>query len=423
VDFNAYAIWVPAAKLRLLDRDSTEPEPGRRGSYSLVRMPDSVDFLSNNVVESLRLGVVPDFAIKEWTVGREEEFLQVRDWLNDEGEGTLLVEGKYGSGKTHMLRHLAQLALEENRGVSLIRVDPGEENSSFPYRFFVSVMRNLRIPYGRGVSDIRTVFRETVLNNETTSIDDHVFLGPFARAIRKGKDSEADWLGFMGERGGSSLFPSSYDFTTVANIICNLLSAISHFLVEELDVGGFLLLVDEVETAEVRRYPYHWKRTLNFFRGLSMVANDEEELDEEVERNRTGTRVGQTTGLVYSGHYPGVGYCYRVPTFLKIVLALTECRVKGKLQGWKEDQPLLLLSDIGQDDLKKLFSRLTGVYCALHNIRFPEHLERWVLSKVLYSAFSAASIRGYMKALVETLDFLRHYPGTPLEALDSLREF
>lgn len=423
VDFTGYAIWVPAAKLSVVERGAGQVRRGTVTAYSLVSVPDSVDFQSRNVIESLRLGIVPDFGIKGWTVGREQEFALVREWLDDEGEGSLLIEGKYGSGKTHMLRHLAQTALEEGRGVSLIRVDPGEENSSFPYRFFVSVMRNLRIPYKEGISDIRTVFRERVLASEKTCIDDHIFLGPFATAIRAGEDTAEDWQGFMGERGGSSRFPSSYDFTTVANIICNLLTAVSRFLVEEVDVSGFLLLVDEVETAEVRRYPYHWKRTLNFFRGLALAANDDPELEEEIGRDKSGVRTGENTGLVYSGHYPGVRYYHKVPTCLKVVLALTDCRVKGKLEGWKEEQPLVRLSDIKRNDLSKLFVKTAGVYCALHGIRFPEHLERWVLHDVLYEAFAAASIRGFMKALIEVLDFIRHNPGTPLEVLDSLRAF
>jgi hypothetical protein len=423
VDFTGYPLWLPAAKLSLLERAAGVVKHGRVKAKSLLSVPDSVNFQSRHVIESLRLGVVPDFGIVEWTVGREEEFAQVQSWLDDESEGSLLIEGKYGSGKTHMLRHLAQTALEGGRGVSLIRVDPGEENSSFPYRFLVSVMRNLQIPYNGGISDIRTVFRERILATKKSCIDDHVFLGPFASAIRAGKDSDADWQGFMGERGGSSLFPSSYDFTTVANIVCNLLSAISRFLVEEVDVGGFLLLVDEAETAEVRRYPYHWKRTLNFFRGLALAANDDPSLEEKAERSATGVQVGKMTGLVYSGHYPGIRYYHEIPTFLKVVLALTDCRVKGKLEGWKENQPLVRLSDIRRTDLKRLFSRAAGTYCALHGITFPKHLERWVLNDVLYDAFAAASIRGFMKALIEVLDFLRHNPGKPLEALDSLREF
>ncbi len=423
VDFTGYAIWVPAAKLSLLEKNAGVVKRGRVQANSLVRVPASVDFQSRHVIESLRLGVVPDFGIRDWTVGRTEEFAQIRTWLDDEAEGSLLIEGKYGSGKTHMLRHFAQTALEEGRAVSLIRVDPGEENSSFPYRFFVSVMRNLQIPYQGSITDIRTVFRERVLESTTTCIDDHIFLGPFAAAIRAGKDTDADWLGFMGEKGGSARFPSSCDFTTVANIVCNLLSAISRFLVDEVDVGGILLLVDEAETAEVRRYPYHWKRTLNFFRGLALVANDDSVLEEESEPNATGVRIGEVTGLVYSGHYPGVRYYHKVPTYLKLVLALTDCRVKGKLEGWKANQPLVRLSDIRREDLRQLFARAAGVYSALHGVRIPPHLERWVLHDVLYEAFAAASIRGFMKALIEVMDFLRHHPGTPLESLNSLREF
>jgi hypothetical protein len=304
-----------------------------------------------------------------------------------------------------------------------VRVDPGEENSSFPFRLYSNVMHNMAVPYDGAVSDITTIFREIVTKKSTTCLDEHVFFGPFIQALRQGDEWENDWQGFLGERVHSRFFPSTLDFTTVANVVCNLLSAISRFLVDDLKLAGLLVLVDEVETAEVRRYPYHWKRTLNFLRGLTLVANDDEILDENVSSTRFLVKTGEKTGLVYSGHYPDVRYYFTTPTFLKIALALTECRVFGMLRTWKESQPLVELGEVSQGALRELFSRVAGVYCALYKIKFPAHLEHWALYEMLYPAFYAGSIRGFMKALVELLDFVRHYPGRPLEDLQRIRSF
>lgn len=421
VDFDGFALWVPASALRLVAKAPPEETAASRAAPSRKRRTD--DQHSRSLVESLRLGIVPDAGLKDWTVGRTGEFDTVARWLDAESEGTLLIEGTYGSGKTHLLRYLAREAREEGFAVSLVRIDPCQENSSFPMRFYASVMRNLQIPVEGAVLEIQHALREAALGNGESSLPGHPFLGPLVERIRAGEESEADWLGLMGERSESSLFPTGLDFTTVANLACNLLSAVSHFISRDLNLKGLLVLVDEVETAEVRRYHYHWKRTLNFLRGISLVANDDDVLDESVRRDRHGTRIGGATGLVYSGHYPDVKYYYRFPTMLKVVLALTECKVSGRMREWKAEQPRMVLSDIDGPALTGLYRRLAAEYASLYGVRIPRHLERWLLNYLLFEAYGAGSIRAFTKAMVEAFDFVRHHPGEPVEALEAYREF
>lgn len=421
VDFDGFALWVPASALRLVAKaPPEEPVPSRTAS-SPPRSTDTQH--SRTLVESLRLGIVPDAGLKDWTVGRTDEFETVARWLETESEGTLVIEGTYGSGKTHLLRYLAGEAREAGFAVSLVRIDPCQENSSFPMRFYASVMRNLQIPMGGAILEIQHAIREAALGEGESSLPGHPFLGPLVERIRAGEETEADWRGLMGERSESALFPTGLDFTTVANLACNLLSAVSHFISRDLNLKGLLVLVDEVETAEVRRYHYHWKRTLNFLRGISLVANDDDILDETVQRNQQGTRIGRATGLVYSGHYPDVRYYHRFPTMLKVVLALTECKVSGRMREWKAEQPRLLLSDIDNPALTGLYRRLAAEYGALYGVRIPRHLERWLLNYLLFDAYGTGSIRGFTKALVEAFDFVRHHPEEPVEALEAYREF
>jgi hypothetical protein len=216
--------------------------------------------------------------------------------------------------------------------------------------------------------------------------------------------------------------PSGLDFTTVANLACNLLSAFSRFLVQDLGLRGLLLLVDEVETVEVRRYHYHWERTLNFLRGLSLTANDAAELDEAV-RKADGVQTGVRTGLVYSGHHPDVPYTAGRPAHLKVVLALTECRVAGLLGEWREGQARVELGDLTPAALATLFRNVAGAYAEVHGTRPPRHLDRWLVDVLLMDAFRTGSIRAFGKAAVEVLDFARHHPDEPLEAVEAWRTF
>jgi len=128
------------------------------------------------LVEGLRMGVVPDCGLREWTVGRPKVLADVEAWLSARDRGTLLVEGAYGSGKTHLIRHTAAVALDKGFAVSQVRVDPTEENSSFPLRFYGAVMRELLIPGRKGVRlTFRDVLREAVRTRRETCLDSHPF--------------------------------------------------------------------------------------------------------------------------------------------------------------------------------------------------------------------------------------------------------
>lgn len=421
VNFSSCTIWVPASRLTLVKPHYAPSRLTPKLTYSLMQVPEQVDFRSKYVIESLRLGVVPDFGIEEWTVGRQAELNELRHWLGSGTEGSIIIEGRYGSGKTHMLRFLAHHAIENNFAVSFVRIDPGEENSSFPYRLYASALRNLRVPFQGAVADIQTVVMHHARAGQTV-LDNHPFFGPFLEAFRSGKLADDEWLGFLGEKSSSRYFPSKLDYTTVANLVCNQLSALSRFLTDDARLSGLLLLLDEVETAEIHRYSYHWQRTLNFLRGLTMAANDDDALDEPVVRDRSGVRIGADTGLVYSGHYPDVKYYFRIPTMLKVVLALTDCRVNGQLRKWKSSQPLLELSYISSSDLMDLFSKVTGHYYALYKSCFSSSEEPKVL-QLLRDAYYAGSIRGFIKGAIEMLDFRRHHPELNLDVLESTKNF
>ena len=420
VDFGGFAVWVPAVDLETMEapqepapRDTTNDAPG-----------DNKNLARRRLIESLRLGIVPDAELRAWTVGRAEEMAALQGWLDEEEHGTLIVEGRYGAGKTHLLRCVRSMAEEAGFAVAQVRVDPGQENASFPLRFYRSVMAALRIPYDGAVLDIRHALGLVADGTlKRTTLDRHPFLGKLLERIRAGEDTEADWGGLQGERSESKLLPSALDFTTVANLSCNLLSAISRFVTLDLGLRGLIILVDEVETAEVRRYHYHWLRTLNFLRGLSLTANDEPELEETTRRDEKGTRRGTRTGLVYSGHHPDIPYTAGRPSHLKVVLALTECRVSGHLAEWRDGQPRVLLSDLEPGALQTLFRNITASYAELYHVRPPRHLDRWLVDAVLLDAFRAGSIRAFGKATVEVLDFIRHHPGEPLEAVEAYRTF
>jgi len=110
------------------------------------------------IIESLRLGIPPDGAIHQFTVGREEEMEDLRRLVHTGGAGVLYLKANYGSGKTHLLRLLREYALGCGYAVSLVSLD-----ASASIRFnrmdqiVGAIMRGLMAP-GSSATGVRPLF-------------------------------------------------------------------------------------------------------------------------------------------------------------------------------------------------------------------------------------------------------------------------
>lgn len=101
----------PAPPTYEMPAPTLEPvEDGQRTSDA----PDKIR--RRAAIESLRLGTVPPFAVREATISRQAEVRQIEDVISsvrNRGEGgILLLTGPNGSGKTHLLRLTEQEALD-----------------------------------------------------------------------------------------------------------------------------------------------------------------------------------------------------------------------------------------------------------------------------------------------------------------------
>lgn len=100
------------------------------------------------LLEALRLGVVPPGGAELYTVGRDLELSMLRSDLDKaEGGGAArVILGDYGTGKTHLLEVLEHLALERNFAVARVVLDEDEVAPSQPRRVYRELTRNLRLP-------------------------------------------------------------------------------------------------------------------------------------------------------------------------------------------------------------------------------------------------------------------------------------
>jgi hypothetical protein len=110
------------------------------------------------IIESLRLGIPPDGAVRHYTVGRKGEIDELRRRVQTGGSGLLYIKANYGSGKTHLLRLLREYGLEHGYAVSLVGLDAAASvRFNRMDQIVGAVMRGLMVP-GSTDTGVRCLF-------------------------------------------------------------------------------------------------------------------------------------------------------------------------------------------------------------------------------------------------------------------------
>ena len=121
--------------------------------------------VAENALEQLRYGVPPSGLAQEFTVGRDDEIRALARSLDDDvTNSALLIHANYGTGKSHLLRVLRELALERNFAVSLIVADSqGGVRFNRMDTILGAVCRELEVPDGheRGIGSLLDLYRAT----------------------------------------------------------------------------------------------------------------------------------------------------------------------------------------------------------------------------------------------------------------------
>lgn len=117
--------------------------------------------ISEDIIESLRFGIPPTDHVSAFTVGRDSVLRDVshalKEHSGDTGE-SFLVKANYGSGKSHILRAIGEIAHKEGYATSSVIV-----NSTDGVRFnrmdtiMGAISRGLRVP-GCKTAGIRSLF-------------------------------------------------------------------------------------------------------------------------------------------------------------------------------------------------------------------------------------------------------------------------
>ena len=101
------------------------------------------------ILEALRLGVVPRHGVAAYTVGRDRELRSLKAMLKT-GRGCRIAWGDYGTGKTHMLDVAEQEARRQGFATARVILDPAEMSVAHPARLYRAIAESYTWPDGGG---------------------------------------------------------------------------------------------------------------------------------------------------------------------------------------------------------------------------------------------------------------------------------
>ncbi len=313
-------LWLPTQRVRLLSKLGDITPGQAQPAFAEI---DTIQ--ARRMLEAFRLGIVPHQDVESFTFGRDKPIAVLDAALANlaGGQGDVfMVEGDYGTGKTHLLEYVHHRALASGMVTSLVQFDPAEVSPHRPKRVYREVVHNLR--YIK--DETEHGFRDLLRSATALDMKDHAFLGPVLAKLRRTdagqQQTEVFWQWIEGEstkeyateqkspfrvKGGQRI-PALYDFSTAADQYCNILSGLS-WMARELGMKGLVLLVDEAETVTHLWDIMYLARSVNFMDGLVRTAQNDPDLKRINDR------------MVHNRVKP-VPYIYRDPSLL-LVFATT----------------------------------------------------------------------------------------------------
>ena len=364
---------------------------------------------SKRLLEAFRLGIVPHQDIEYFTFGRGFELSEIEVGLKrlQQGVGDVyLVEGGYGSGKTHLLEYIHHMSVKYGFVTTYCELSVQETPLYRPKRVYRELVHNLR--YIKQSSEYR--YRDLLKEGARMQIHDHCFLTPVLRYLRNFDDAdtknEVFWQWIEGEstkeyaidprspfrvRGGQKI-PALYDYSTAADYYSYILSGLSS-LANKSGSGGIVIILDEVETiTHIWEYDLY-NRGLNFLEGLIQAALDKDDL-KKLDHRMLHNRVRPTPYIYKDCH-------------ILLILASTPIHGLRGFEGVRElIQKRILLRKFSRPELELIYNNLYDVYiCAYPDFVLVVSQKENIFNAALKRSYG--ELREFIKFSVEAFDWFR----------------
>ena len=359
-------------------------------------------FDARQVIESLRMGVVPFKAIQHFTVGRDKEISQIQKWLSNKNKSsTMFVRGEYGSGKSHLLEFIRLMALNDGWAVSLVEVGLEENPFYKPYMIYREMVKKFKVKINENELNFISFLKMAIENNDSDMMDTHLFFGHLKSLLESNEEEEKVWEWIEGNYDWYR--PKLYRMGTASNIYCYLINGISKIAKELLGLKGFLILFDEAEFINESDYSYQLGKGKTFLKALTYLSNDKRSLvDEKISR----LKFGRTSGLQYCGlpRFNPIRFAWELPSNLKIVFAMTP------IDGFPGQT--VELEVLKKSDLKLIVHNIIQYYKIAYSVEF-FNLD----IDSFFEKLPKEKTRKFIKQVIEILDIKRFYPQKNIKEL------
>lgn len=400
-----------------------------------------------HAVEALRLGVVPRHLIETYTVGRSIEMEKVRDDLEETKTGGAfrVVMGDYGTGKTHHLEWVEELALSRNFLTARVTLDAREVPPSMPKRLYRAIVRSLRYPHRPGDEQgglaplFDKILADPALTEDLLAADGpsyHKYLSPALSYYRDlcnaAFANELDGLSNGADRGlVETLLDWIEGHPTVSNVVLDqrlkregkkyhrlyalmdycpwshiyayMLGGVSVWA-KRAGYEGLVILLDEAEFYSLLHggHAYYAAVLFSYYAAASLgTARVKINVDD----------------LPRGGHpvHRAIPATYAESQHLYVTFAITpESSGVSVLKGLVSESALLELSQLTSADYRELCGRVWGLYHRAYPEWTPGETRLARLGDALYRAVEwgrLGNVRQALKLLAEIADFMRHHPA------------
>lgn len=364
-----------------------------------------------SIIETLRMGIVPEDRVQSFTFGRDAEITQLQEWLAAEDDGARIIQGTYGTGKTHLLNYLRSYALKEGYAVAFVEMDSQEAPFSRPKRVYAQVAQSL--VYRDAATGREARFRDLVRRAVYAGLTrDHPYFSYLEESLAD--DAVWDWIMACEDaprppnvNGAYRGLPALYNHGTAANIYTNLLTGLGWFCQHpKLGLKGLLLIFDESETLFGYQTRDSSVKSFNFLDALLAVTDNDPSM----------LSIPPGGSFITSSHAWDIPFLYQPRSGLKLALAFTNLSLySAPTAFW--GSPIattverITLQPLDNDALYHIFEKVRGFYRQAYRFKSDSLPLDMIFQRVLEQTEHYGSLRMKIKGFVEALDLLRLHPG------------
>jgi tRNA A37 threonylcarbamoyladenosine biosynthesis protein TsaE len=379
------------------------------------------DFYQRKLIEAFKLGIVPYFGVYDFTFGRQKEIERITKLIDEYtqiGGGTIILEGEYGSGKTHLLDYLYRNLLEKGYAVSRVELDTFDVAPYRPKHIYREIIKTLELIKEDKEWNFRDIIKEAAINNIKLP-EYHIFLSKALKLISTLKDTEKEeifWKWIEGDYLSREYLdycrfwrlPVLLDHAPACDIYAYILTGIGYIL-KKLGIKGFIVMLDEAETLF---HLFYRERELSFYlyKGLISIANNFPQattfqLVDDTTSDYLGVGKLDKSGMLHSAVRP-TPYIYQLPSNIILILSLTPSvsSYYKKLISLVRKDAVIYLDKLKKDAVKAMYDKLVDIYQKAYALSIPDTIKTEIFKRL-----DDAHIRQFIRCGVEILDIYRHY--------------